>query len=78
MNALLAEAVTALADLVIGETFRLKDLFRGFQFNRLSKTQRVQLGWLFSEKMQTDYKDSIEIVREKHTGGSTTSYRKIK
>ncbi|MFD2831361.1 single-stranded DNA-binding protein [Corticicoccus populi] len=45
-----------------GETFLLKDLFKGYKWNRLAIEQRVVLGRLFLEKVKD--KKSVQALEK--------------
>lgn len=47
VNELLNLAVSEAANLNHGETFLLRDLFKGYEWNRISRKDRLLLGTLF-------------------------------
>ena len=47
INVLLEKAVNETAELSDGEVFLLRDLFKGYEWNRISRSTRLLLGTLF-------------------------------
>ena len=47
MNALLETALSEVKNLKEGESFLIKDLFKGYLWNRIPKGERLLLGSLF-------------------------------
>lgn len=47
LNDLFNVAISTLPDLQTGEIFIVKDLFRGFEWNRIPKGTRTKLGSMF-------------------------------
>jgi hypothetical protein len=47
VNQLLSKAIGELQNLNHGEVFLVKDLFKGYEWNRFEKTDRLKLGILF-------------------------------
>ncbi len=56
-----------------GEVFLLKDLFKGYKWNRLEMEMRSSLGRLFLEKVQK--KNSVEAIEK--TSSHQQQYRKL-
>lgn len=56
-----------------GEVFLLKDLFKGYKWNRLEMEMRSSLGRLFLEKVQK--KKSVEEIEK--TSSHQQQYRKL-
>ena len=56
-----------------GEVFLLKDLFKGYKWNRLETEMRSSLGRLFLEKVQN--KKSVEAIEK--TSSHQQQYRKL-
>lgn len=54
MNELLDNAKDELANLLSGEVFLLRDLFKGYEGNRISRSDRLLLGTLFLNYIKTD------------------------
>lgn len=49
VNDLLSKAINETARLNKGETFIVRDLFKGYEWNRISRGDRLLLGTLFSK-----------------------------
>jgi hypothetical protein len=47
VNELLDKAIDELSNLLHGEVFLLRDLFKGYEWNRISRSDRLLLGTLF-------------------------------
>ena len=60
INKLLDEAIKELSNLEVGEIIFVRELFKGYKWNRIEKSTRLLLGTLFLNKMKTDYKKEIE------------------
>ena len=56
-----------------GEVFLLKDLFKGYKWNRIKTETRSRLGRLFLEKVQK--KKSVEAIEK--TSSHQQQYRKL-
>lgn len=54
MADLLLAAKTALRDVESGELFTVRDLFRGFEWNRISVGKRSRLGGAFNEYVKDE------------------------
>lgn len=66
-NILLEQAVREMANLKPGEIFLVKDLFRGYEWNRISRSERLLLGTLFLNYVKTHY--GIADILEKTSSG---------
>ena len=67
VNKLLDEAIGETIQLNIGEVFLVKDLFKGYEWNRIPRNDRLLLGTLFLNYVnKTD--GSIQAI-EKTTSG---------
>lgn len=71
---LLKKAWKETKNLEIDETFILKDLFKGYKWNRLAVEQRAALGRLFLE-LATD-KKSVEATEK--NSSNQQMYKKVK
>ncbi len=60
VNELLNEAIKELSNLEVGEIIFVRELFKGYKWNRIERSKRLLLGTLFLNKVQTDYKKEIE------------------
>jgi hypothetical protein len=47
LTVLLQQALTELANLQPGEVFLVRDLFKGYEWNRISRANRLKLGTMF-------------------------------
>ena len=56
VNELLNEAIKELSNLEVGEIIFVRELFKGYKWNRIERSKRLLLGTLFLNKVQTDYK----------------------
>lgn len=54
MKLLMKKALNELTNLQSGETFLLKDLFKGYEWNRLDRNIRLKLGILFLNEINTN------------------------
>ena len=61
MKLLMKKALNELTNLQSGETFLLKDLFKGYEWNRLDRNIRLKLGILFLNEINTNsYLNNLE------------------
>lgn len=61
----LKKAIQEIPHLSIGEEFLVKDLFKGYEWNRLAIGERRTLGSLFlNEVKHGSLKDIIEVVKK--------------
>ncbi|WP_407927284.1 single-stranded DNA-binding protein [Jeotgalicoccus saudimassiliensis] len=56
-----------------GEVFLLKDLFKGYKWNRIETETRSSLGRLFLDKVEK--KKSVEVIEK--TSSNQQQYRKL-
>ena len=54
VNELLDEAKAELSNLQLGEVFLVRDLFKGYEWNRISRSDRLLLGTLFLNYIKTN------------------------
>lgn len=54
INALLEKAISETAKLNDNEFFLLRDLFKGYEWNRISRSNRLLLGTLFLNKISSE------------------------
>ena len=54
MNQLLKQAIEELKNLRSGEAFLVKELFKGYEWNRIDRAERLQLGTLFVNEVQNN------------------------
>ena len=55
VNDLLSKAINETARLNKGETFIVRDLFKGYEWNRISRGDRLLLGTLFLNYVNSEY-----------------------
>ena len=54
VNTLLDKTKGELSNLLSGEVFLLRDLFKGYEWNRISRSDRLLLGALFLNYIKTN------------------------
>lgn len=74
VNNLLENAVIETKNVLPGEKFLLKDLFKGYEWNRISRSDRLLLGILFLNYVKA-FKGSIVAVEKTFSGQQ--QYRKV-
>lgn len=67
VNELLNVAIKEAENLNQGEVFLVRDLFKGYEWNRISRSQRLLLGTLFLNYVNTS-KDSIQAIEKTSSG----------
>lgn len=72
-NELLKEAIEQLRNMKSGEIFIVKDLFRGYMWNRYPRNERLLLGTLFLNYVKTEVADKIEPAGK--NGSNQQKYR---
>ena len=75
MNPLLNIAINNLDNLKSGEVFLVKELFLGYEWNRLSAYERTNLGILFIDQVRND--PSLNVIRLPKTASNHTRYKRI-
>ena len=55
VNDLLSKAINETARLKKGETFIVRDLFKGYEWNRISRGDRLLLGTLFLNYVNSEH-----------------------
>jgi len=75
VNKLLDEAVKETESINEGEIFLLKDLFKGYFWNRIMRKDRLLLGTLFLNEIN---KTSGNILAIEKTSSKQQIYKKIK
>lgn len=70
---LLQVAICELAHVRPNETFILKDLFKGYEWNRIEQGMRSKLGTLFYVHVTSPSQKEIEVVS---TSGGQRKYRR--
>jgi len=67
VNELLNNAIKETENLNQGEVFLVRDLFKGYEWNRISRSERLLLGTLFLNYVKT-YKNSIQAIEKTSSG----------
>ncbi|NLI93744.1 MAG: single-stranded DNA-binding protein [Peptococcaceae bacterium] len=67
VNDLLNNAIKETENLNQGEVFLVRDLFKGYEWNRISRSQRLLLGTLFLNYVNTS-KDFIQAIEKTSSG----------
>lgn len=75
INVLLEKAVNETAELSDGEVFLLRDLFKGYEWNRISRSNRLLLGNLFLNKISSE---NLEIAASAKTSSGQQKYQIVK
>lgn len=75
VNELLDIARSELTKHLPGEVFLVRDLFKGYEWNRIARSDRLLLGTLFLNYIKTN---SIEIVSIEKTSSGQQRYQRIK
>ena len=58
-----------------GEFFLLRDLFKGYEWNRISRSNRLLLGTLFLNKINSE---NFEIVASTKTSSGQQKYKIVR
>ena len=74
VNELLDKAKSELLNLISGEVFLLRDLFKGYEWNRISRSDRLLLGTLFLNYIKTE---DIEVVPIEKTSSGQQKYKAL-
>lgn len=64
MNSLLKEAIDELKNINCGEVFLLKELFKGYEWNRLEMNIRLKLGKLFLYEVVSNPNLNVEVINK--------------
>ncbi|BDH60158.1 hypothetical protein MTP04_02880 [Lysinibacillus sp. PLM2] len=75
VNNLLVKAVEETNNLMTGEVFLVKDLFKGYEWNRLERNDRLRLGVLFLNEVQSKEDLKIEILDK--SSSNQQKYKKL-
>lgn len=67
VNELLNSAIKETEKLNQGEVFLVRDLFKGYEWNRIYRSERLLLGTLFLNYVNTS-KDLIEAIEKTSSG----------
>lgn len=74
-NELLESAKEEIKNLDKGDMFVVKDLFKGYEWNKIARADRLRLGVLFLSWVQGDGKKLVKIEEKTHSGQQ--SYTKL-
>lgn len=74
VNQLLCNAIDELKNLNSGEVFLVKDLFKGYEWNRLKINDRLKLGILFLNAISSN---SLGVEPLEKTSSNQQKYKKI-
>lgn len=79
VNVLLDIAKNEIANLDNGEIFLLRDLFKGYEWNRISRSDRLLLGTLFLNYINTSNSKVIPIKKtssgqQKYKNGTSSNF----
>lgn len=75
INALLEKAINETAKLKDGEAFLLRDLFKGYEWNRISRSNRLLLGTLFLNKISSE---NLDISASAKTSSGQQKYQIVR
>lgn len=67
VNELLNNAIKEIENLNQGEVFLVRDLFKGYKWNRISRSERLLLGTLFLNYVNTS-KTFIQAIEKTSSG----------
>ena len=67
VNELLNIAIKETENLNQGEIFLVRDLFKGYEWNRISRSQRLLIGTLFLNYVNTS-RNSIQAIEKTSSG----------
>jgi hypothetical protein len=67
-NDLLESAKEEIKNLDKGDKFVVKDLFKGYEWNKIARADRLRLGVLFLSWVQSEGKELIKIDDKTHSG----------
>lgn len=74
-NNLLSVAIDETNELIEGEVFLVRDLFKGYVWNRIEKSDRLRLGILFLNQVKSTEGIGIEVLDK--TSANQQKYRKL-
>lgn len=64
MNSLLKEVIDELKNIYCGEVFLLKELFKGYEWNRLEMNIRLKLGKFFLYEVVINFNLNVEVINK--------------
>lgn len=75
INYLLKQAVSETENLNAGEFFLVKDLFKGYMWNRIPRNTRLLLGTLFLNAVNNERNLKIQVAEK--TSSNQQKYKKL-
>lgn len=75
MNPLLKECLEQIENLKSGEIFLVKELFRGYEWNRIDRAARLNLGILFKNEVVQRPELGVELLGK--TSSNQQKYKKL-
>jgi len=76
VNNLLSFAIKETENLMDGETFLLKELFKGYEWNRIPRNERLLLGTLFLNYANTT-KCQIKAIEKTSSGQQKYKFQEV-
>lgn len=74
VNIALEQAILETKSLKVGEVFLVKDLFKGYEWNRIPRKNRLLIGTLFLNYVNSSNNNEIEAIDK--TSSNQQKYRK--
>lgn len=68
VNELLEQAINETGNLKTGEIFLVKELFKGYVWNRIPRNERLLLGTLFLNYINKNIDNSIQAIEKTSSG----------
>ena len=75
INSLLCKAINETSHLLDGEIFLLRDLFKGYEWNRITRSNRLLLGTLFLNKVNNE---PLEVRASVKTSSGQQKYQIVR
>ena len=75
VSELLNQAINEIKYLEVNEIFLLRDLFKGYEWNRISRSNRILLGTLFLNKISSE---NLEIAASIKTSSGQQKYQIVR
>ena len=74
VNDLLSKAINETARLNKGETFIVRDLFKGYEWNRISRGDRLLLGTLFLNYVNSEH---VNVAPTEKSSSGQQKYQRL-
>ena len=74
VNDLLSKAINETARLNKGETFIVRDLFKGYEWNRISRGDRLLLGTLFLNYVNSEH---VNVAPNEKSSSGQQKYQRL-